>query len=51
MRKEIKRYSSTAIISFTKQELKYYNLHVGDIIEFKPKIIKKSENESSICND
>jgi antitoxin component of MazEF toxin-antitoxin module len=33
MRKEIKQWGDSAVIVFTKEDLRLYNLQVGDIVE------------------
>lgn len=44
MRKKIKRYGNSAVISFTKSELELYELNVDDIVDFTfTKIIKNKK--------
>lgn len=42
MKKEIKMYGNSAVITLTKEDLKLEELNVGDIVEIS--IVKKVDN-------
>lgn len=41
MKKVIKRYGGTNIISFNSEEMKVYCLSIGDIVDVKIKVVEK----------
>lgn len=47
MRKEIKQWGDSAVIVFTKEDLKVYNLQPGDIIDISDIVKVKSLIERS----
>ena len=46
MKKMVKSYNGTAIISFTKEEKRCYNLKIGDFVE-----VNKLEEGDSVENE
>lgn len=50
MKKIIKRYGGSVIISLSAEELKIYKLKIGDVIEIGDLVKVKKEEETNINN-